>query len=314
MNHISILDSRKKEWMARKTWWNLSTSIGREKTISRAGGFGYEPSIFDPVVAELFYSWYCPEGGSILDPFAGGPARGVVAQELGCTYTGIDISEAQVEANKQFGVDCILGDSEAILPTLDQQYDLAFTCPPYHNLEIYTDHSDDLSTLDWDSFKTKYASILRLTFDQLKDNRFMVLVVSEIRDAAKLRDYKIGKYRGLVPFTIQAAEEAGFHYYNDFVLLNHTERASKIMNRIYKSSRKVARAHQNILVFIKGNPDIAAMDLDKVEGCECEIDGIPYRTFKEAAINTDTRLSGADIKTRCNSKKWTGYIKKEQDL
>ena len=35
---------------------------------------GYETgtSIFDPVLCELMYKWFCPANGQILDPFAGG--------------------------------------------------------------------------------------------------------------------------------------------------------------------------------------------------------------------------------------------------
>ncbi len=36
-------------------------------------------SIFDPVLCELAYRWFCPPGGLILDPFAGGSVRGIVA-------------------------------------------------------------------------------------------------------------------------------------------------------------------------------------------------------------------------------------------
>ena len=29
-------------------------------------------SIFDPVLCEIAYRWFCPAGGTVLDPFAGG--------------------------------------------------------------------------------------------------------------------------------------------------------------------------------------------------------------------------------------------------
>ena len=45
-------------------------------------------SIFDPVLCELAYRWYCPPGGVILDPFAGGSVRGIVASKLGRRYVG----------------------------------------------------------------------------------------------------------------------------------------------------------------------------------------------------------------------------------
>lgn len=48
---------------------------------------GSGTSIFDPVLCELAYRWFCPPGGSILDPFAGGSVRGIVAGILGREYT-----------------------------------------------------------------------------------------------------------------------------------------------------------------------------------------------------------------------------------
>ena len=40
-------------------------------------------SIFDPVLCEIAYRWFCPPDGMVLDPFAGGSVRGIVASRLG---------------------------------------------------------------------------------------------------------------------------------------------------------------------------------------------------------------------------------------
>ena len=58
-------------------------------------------SIFDPVLCELIYRWFCPLGGAILDPFAGGSVRGIVAAKLGRNYTGIELRAEQIEANRE---------------------------------------------------------------------------------------------------------------------------------------------------------------------------------------------------------------------
>ena len=60
-------------------------------------------SIFDPVLCEVIYNWFCPDGGIVFDPFAGGSVRGVVAEMLGRKYIGIDLSERQVDANRKNG-------------------------------------------------------------------------------------------------------------------------------------------------------------------------------------------------------------------
>ena len=44
------------------------------------------------------YEWFCPKEGRILDPFAGGSVRGIVAAEMGYVYNGIDLSEEQIDA------------------------------------------------------------------------------------------------------------------------------------------------------------------------------------------------------------------------
>ncbi|MFT7593218.1 MAG: hypothetical protein ACI8R4_000531 [Paracoccaceae bacterium] len=39
-------------------------------------------SIFDPVLCEIAYRWFCPQGGTVLDPFAGGSVRGSSRRSL----------------------------------------------------------------------------------------------------------------------------------------------------------------------------------------------------------------------------------------
>lgn len=63
------------------------------------GGSGI--SVFDPVLCELVYRWFCPPGGHVLDPFAGGSVRGVVAHKLGRTYEGVELRPEQVAANEE---------------------------------------------------------------------------------------------------------------------------------------------------------------------------------------------------------------------
>ena len=60
-------------------------------------------SIFDPVLCELAYRWFCPPGGLVLDPFAGGSVRGIVASKLGRQYVGVDLRPEQIAANEAQG-------------------------------------------------------------------------------------------------------------------------------------------------------------------------------------------------------------------
>lgn len=112
-------------------------------------------SIFDPVLCELAYKWFTPEGGAILDPFAGGGVRGIVAQYLGYKYTGVELRQEQVEANGMNAKEIlsadnlplwITGDSEKEIPKIKSKFDLLFSCPPYADLEVYSDLPEDISS------------------------------------------------------------------------------------------------------------------------------------------------------------------------
>jgi DNA modification methylase len=310
---FSILDTRTKEWQDRKRWWintyGIKSELGREQTISKSKFWETEEtvSIFDATLCETMYEWFCPKGGKILDPFAGGSVRGIVAEEMGYKYTGIDISETQIEANRLQSKkpNWIIGDSEDVLEDLgNEDYDFVFTCPPYYDLEIYSDKEEDLSNMSDTDFDDKYFSILGEAYSKLKPNRFMCIVLSEVREVSKTGNYKIGKYRNLLAKTVLACEEMGFGFYNDMVLFNSQHQASRISKTYFERNRKVASVHQNVLVFIKGNPDIATEDINWNGEYKCIVDGVRYKSFREAAISIDpNELVATEVERRCKSTK-----------
>ena len=309
---FSILDTRTKEWQDRKRYWiqtfGIQSEMGREDTESNARFWEDNTiSIFDATLCEKIYEWFTPKDGFILDPFAGGSVRGIVATEMGYRYNGIDLSEEQVKANRKQSTKPIwmVGDSDVVLNSLDsEKYDLVFTCPPYYDLEIYSDSHRDLSNMDDDEFDETYFRILNKSAQKLKNNRFFVVVVSEVREVSKTGNYKIGKYRGLVSKTIQACEEAGLHFYNDMILFNSQHQAARVVDTYFKRNRKVASVHQNILVFVKGNPDIAAEDIEFDGMYQCVVDGKEYKSFREAAISIDPNtLVATEVERRCRSTK-----------
>ena len=57
-------------------------------------------SVFDPVLCELVYRWFSAPGHLVLDPFAGGSVRGIVAAATGRAYAGVDLRAEQIEANR----------------------------------------------------------------------------------------------------------------------------------------------------------------------------------------------------------------------
>ena len=199
----------------------------------------------------------------------------------------------------------INGDSEIEIDSVDAQADLIFTCPPYHDLEIYTDHKDDLSNMSYDLFVSKYASIIKKSYDKLKDNRFFVVVITEIRELSRPGDYKIGKYKGFIKDTICSAEAAGFSYYNDIVFINSQAQAARVSKTYFERNKKVASTHQNILVFIKGNPDIATEEINSDGKYFCKINKVKYNSLRHAAISIDpNKLTASKIKLKFDSNKF----------
>lgn len=214
-------------------------------------------SIFDPVLTELAYRWFVPSGGSILDPFCGGSVRGIVAAQLGYEYTGIDLRKEQVDANQnQASVICkdkkpkwIVGDSRDLMTLAPGQYDFIFSCPPYADLEVYSEDPKDLSTLGYESFKKDYADIIKKACGFLKEDRFACFVVGEVREKSKQ-----GFYYNFVGDTIRAFQEAGLKYYNEMILVTAVGSLPIRAGKVFQASRKIGKTHQNVLVFCKGDP------------------------------------------------------------
>ena len=227
-------------------------------------------SIFDPVLCELMYKWFCPKGGKILDPFAGGSVRGIVAAELGYNYMGCDLSERQVEANKiQADEICkdkkprwVNDDSRNIRKhTKTEKFNLLFTCPPYADLEVYSDDPKDISNMTYSDFKEAYYDIIDKACQALEDDSFACIVIGEVR--GKKND---GAYINFVADTIEAFRLAGLHYYNEMILITAIGSLPLRAGRIFSTTRKIGKTHQNILVFAKGSAKAAAQKCGECEG------------------------------------------------
>ena len=235
-------------------------------------------SIFDPVLCEIAYRWFSPAGGLILDPFAGGSVRGIVASKLGRQYIGHELRQEQVDANRIQGSEIcgdeehppawICGDSRNIDTTCaDVQADMVFSCPPYADLEVYSDDPKDLSTMKYSDFRAVYFEIIKKTCELLKPDSFACFVVGEVRD-------KRGNYIDFVGDTVQAFRDAGLNYYNEAILITCVGSLPIRAGKQFSSGRKLGKTHQNILVFVKGDGKKAAARCGPVEVDESMFDGL----------------------------------------
>ena len=278
---FSILDTRQGYWQERKRIWKqiIKSGNGRDegllgaglKTLAEKTGADLTgTSIFDPVLCEILINWFCPQGGRVIDPFAGGSVRGLISVLLGNEYTGVDLSESQIVANYENYKEIadrkdlrgnvlnrpnwINNDSRNIDTLVSDQYDFMLTCPPYADLEVYSDNPKDLSNMPYDEFITAYREIICKTANKLKDNAFAAIVVGDVRD-------KKGYYYNFVGDTIQAMKDAGLKYYNECILLEQIATAAVRAGKQFEAGRKVVKTHQNVLIFVKGNEKELMKDL-----------------------------------------------------
>lgn len=274
---FSVLDSRIDYWQDRKRQWKaigMKSDEGRDTDMMknlrerREKYTGQKSklsdiSMFDPVLCETLYSWYCFPGGKVLDPFSGGSVRGIVASFKGVEYTGFDIRPEQIEANEKQRYLCdgnktqpkwIVSDSALMDEHLDpgEEFDFVMSCPPYADLEVYSNRPGDISNMEYKQFMEAYTDIIKKACAHLKNNRFACFVIGEVRDK------KTGIYRDFVPDTIKAFEAAGLKYYNEIILINSQVGKVFIAGHDLKETRKVGKIHQNVLAFVKGDLDEAA--------------------------------------------------------
>ena len=288
----TVLNTRDKVWQDRRKEWldlGIQSEIGREDGLIYGGNpqsiniilkkeqaeklynkkYSWEEfleeypeynklkgtSVFDPVLCELMYRWFCIENGKILDPFCGGSVRGVVAGYLGYKYTGIDIREEQITANKKQIEDILkvkqsnvnyISDDARNVDKINDNFDFIFTCPPYFNIEKYSELENDISNInDYNEFLKIYADIIKKAIDKLNSNRFACFVVSNFRD-------KRGFYYDFVGDTIRIFKQNNIKLYNEAILVNQIGSAPIRINKNMKT-RKLVKLHQNVLIFYKGD-------------------------------------------------------------
>ena len=213
-------------------------------------------SLFDPVLSEICCRWFTPfEGAKMFDPFAGDTQKGLVFGMCGYEFTGVELRQEQVDINnnviadRDLPVRYICDDGQNVAKYFEpESQDMLFSCPPYYNLEVYSDLENDASNQgSYEDFLSIIRNAYTAALGCLKENRFAVIVVGDVRNKAN------GEYYDFVSDVKRIFREAGAHLYNEIILV---EMSSSAALRAAKSmeSRKVCKTHQNVLVFYKGDP------------------------------------------------------------
>ncbi len=229
-------------------------------------------SLFDPVLAEILCKWFTPhKDAKIFDCFAGDTQKGLVFGECGYEFKGVELRQEQVDINNEVIADrglpisYVCDDGQNVANHFDEEsQDLLFSCPPYFDLEVYSDMPNDASNQGtYEEFIAILDNAFKAAYTRLKPNRFAVVVLGDVRSK------KDGTYYDFGGDVKRIFKEAGAHLYNELILI---EMSSSVALRAkkYMESRKVAKMHQNILVFYKGDPtairsEFPAIELDEKE-------------------------------------------------
>lgn len=231
-------------------------------------------SLFDPVLSEICCRWFTPEvGAKIFDCFAGDTQKGLVFGQCGYEFTGIELRQEQVDINnraladRSLPVKYICDDGRNVAKYFDtESQDLLFSCPPYFDLEHYSDLENYASN------QKSYEGFIEILHDAfvsaigcLKDNRFAVIVVGDVRDKHS------GFYYDFCGDIKRIFKDGGMSLYNEIILIE-TGASTALRASRYMDTRKVVKMHQNILVFYKGSPKDIKKYFPKIEFTQDELD------------------------------------------
>lgn len=291
---LSVLRTGMKYWHDRKVQWNEmigddGSSRGKAKQTFKGVmtvGRNSPVSVLDPVLAELGVRWFMPTGegnNKCFDVFAGDTAFGFVSSYLGKLFTGIELRQGQADFNaektKGMSAKYICDDGRNVLNHIEENsQDFLFSCPPYFDIEKYSDLPNDASN---QKTYQEFYSILDEAFSNaikcLKDNRFAMIVVGDIRG-------KDGGYYSFQSDIINTFKRNGMMLYNYCILEDMGKnylRASNLMKY-----RKIVKIHQDVLVFFKGDQkkikeEFGELDFSYMNDLENNGDGEEYESENE---------------------------------
>ena len=285
---FDIFDARSRAWLDRKKEWNdkigdlaqarsdakaYSNKATNDKDKYKGNGvMPNETSILDPVLSEIVCKWFTPKETSFcFDCFAGDTVFGYVAGTLGHTFTGIELRQEQADFNNERtdGLDCvyICDDGQNVAKHIEKgSQDLLFSCPPYYDLEVYSDMENDASNQGtYEEFYQILDNAFTDAIDCLADNRFAVIVCGDIRDK------KTGAYYNFPNDIINTFTRNGMMLYNNIKLLTPIGTA-QIRARKYMKYRKTAHIYQDVLVFYKGDPKKIKDEFPEIKVAEVDAD------------------------------------------
>jgi len=195
-------------WLCRKPRWRSVAEIWqnpppplraalddpnttKQDLLRKLRSYSYVASQFNPYAAAAIYNFFCPPGGTVLDPCAGWGDR--LAAALGSTmvgrYVGFDANaalqpgyQAQIDRYGSDGVPHSVTHAAFEDVTVPEEaFDLVFTSPPYVRAEIYSADPEQSSYRypNYQAWKDGFLTpLINAAWKALKPGRCLVLNVA----------------------------------------------------------------------------------------------------------------------------------------
>lgn len=163
----------------------------------------------------------------------------------------------------------LTGDSATVMQTHQPlKANMIIGCPPYYDLEEYSDNPDDLSNMTPEQFDAAMLETLQQADRHLQDNSFAVFIVGNVRN-------KHGNLQDMKTLMQHCAQQIGWNYTNDAVLINAAGSAAMRASGPFTKARTLARVHQDIIIFTKGDRKAAAAKCGEVQVKQLAADNQP---------------------------------------
>src|SRR5258706_6142726 len=264
-------------WLTTTSVWNADELIGRRIRDWRrlTGETGHDGtrnetmrsdhdsiytgshSVFPAPLAEWITLRYGGiPGGLILDAFAGGPPRAIVAALMGYRYLGYEIRQEQIDENTRTlsrlgcmdSVSYICGDGTLLRGASDNSFDFGLTCPPYYDLEQYSDLPNDLSNLpDYETFDKAMLNCAKAHFRVMKPGSFTCIVVGDFRRGGNKDENELISFSS---DTIINFKRSGFMFWQNVILSKNFASAAVRAGTSW-SGKKLVPRHEHLLGFRK---------------------------------------------------------------
>jgi len=264
-------------WTTTTSIWNMDEIIGRRtrdwrRLLGETGHSGERSqsmrsdhdsiytgthSVFPVPLAEWIILRYAPpEGGLILDAFAGGPPRAIVSAFMNYKYIGYEIRQEQIDENLLIinnvglsgSIDYKCSDGTVLAGLEPNSIDFSITCPPYYNLEKYSDLPEDLSNMgSYEEFDESMFRCAQAHFKVLKPGAFACIVVCSFRLGVKKDENELIDLPGNLIYSFRIA---GFYLWQKIVLSRNFASGGSRAGTSWRGKKLISR-HEELLVFRK---------------------------------------------------------------